>query len=213
MKKTVKTMLLLSLLLTLTTGCWNRHESDKVEYVLAAGIDINDRGQIVLTVLTPVLEEMKPSGGFKGEQKKTLSVAGNTTFEAARNYIKITGRKLFWAHLQVLLIGEQAAKTNTRQYLDFFSSDPELRGTANIAMVSGRALDLLESSPDISTLSSRYMKDLLLNTDLEGKSSKVLLTEFLRKLAEPIGGQPFMPILHLIEQNDYVKSIVGMKPY
>ncbi|OCT16282.1 hypothetical protein A8709_02275 [Paenibacillus pectinilyticus] len=206
-------MLLLIAILLLTTGCWNRQEADKIEYVLAAGIDLNDKGQIVLTVLTPVLEAMKPTSGLKGEQKKTLSVVGNTTFEAARSYIKIVGRKLYWSHLQVLIIGEEAAKTNVNHYLDFFSSDPELRGTAYIALAKGRALDMLESSPDITALSSNYLKDSITNTDLEGKSVKVHFTEFARKLAEPTGGQPFTSMLQLVEQSDYVKDTVGVKPY
>lgn len=206
-------LLLLSGMLILTTGCWNRQEADKIEYVLAAGIDLNDKGQIVLTVLTPVLEAMKPTSGLKGEQKKTLSVVGDTTFESARNYLQIVGRKLYWSHLQVLLIGEKAAKKNVQDYLDFFSSDPELRGTAYIALVKGRALDMLESTPDITAISSNYLKDSIKNTDLDGKSVKVHFTEFARKLAEPIGGQPYTSMLQLVEQADYVKNTVGVKPY
>lgn len=213
MNKLIRTALWLCVLLILTTGCWNRQESDKVEYVLAAGIDLNDKGQIVLTVLTPVLEALKPMSGLKGEQKKTLSVVGNTTFEAVRSYIKITGKKLYWSHLQMLLIGEAAAKTNARYYFDFFSSDPELRGTAFMATVKGRALDMLESSPDITALSSNYLKEIIKNSNLEGVASQVHLSEFARKLARPEGGQPFSPVLHLIDQAEYVKTIVGVKPY
>ncbi|NOU66934.1 Ger(x)C family spore germination protein [Paenibacillus sp. LMG 31461] len=212
LRRSVK-LLLLSGILILTTGCWNRQEADKIEYVLAAGIDLNDKGQIVLTVLTPVLEAMKPTSGLKGEQKKTLSVVGDTTFEAARSYLQIVGRKLYWSHLQVLLIGEKAARTNVRHYLDFFSSDPELRGTAYIALVKGRALDMLESTPDITAISSNYLKDSIKNTDLDGKSVKVHFTEFARKLAEPTGGQPYTSMLQLLEQADYVKNTVGVKPY
>ncbi|MGG1514147.1 Ger(x)C family spore germination protein [Paenibacillus oryzisoli] len=212
LRKTVLGFLLPALLL-LTTGCWNRHEADTVEYALAAGIDLNDKGQIVVTVLTPVLEAMKPSNNLKGEQKKTLSVSGPTTFEAIRNYVKITGRKLYWSHLQVLLIGEKAAKMNVRHYLDFFSLDPELRGTAYIAIVKGRALDLLESSPDIATISANYLRELIQHTDMEGNCAKVQFTEFARKFAQPTGGQPFSPIVHLIDQSDYVSQIVGIAPY
>ncbi|NQX63444.1 Ger(x)C family spore germination protein [Paenibacillus qinlingensis] len=213
MIRILRTLLSLGLLLSVITGCWNRQESDKVEYVLAAGIDLNDKGQIVLTVLTPVLEALKPMSGLKAEQKKTLSVVGNTTFEAVRSYIKITGKKLYWSHLQMLLIGESAAKTDARYYFDFFSSDPELRGTAYIATVKGRALDMLESSPDITALSSNYLKEIIKNSDLEGKAAMVYLSEFARKLAQPTGAQPFSPIIRLIDQSDYVKTIVGVEPY
>ncbi|OAS23750.1 Ger(x)C family spore germination protein [Paenibacillus oryzisoli] len=213
MNRILRTVLLLGFLLSITTGCWNRQEPDKVEYVLAAGIDLNDKGQIVLTVLTPVLEALKPMSGLQGEQKKTLSVVGNTTFEAVRAYIKITGKKLYWSHLQMLLIGESAAKTDARYYFDFFSADPELRGTAYIATVKGRALDMLESSPDITALSSNYLKEIITNSDLEGKAAKVHLSEFARKLAQPIGAQPFSSVLRLMDQSEYVKTVVGMKPY
>ncbi|MCD1258055.1 Ger(x)C family spore germination protein [Paenibacillus athensensis] len=197
----------------LLTGCWNQRESDTVEYVLAAGIDYNERGQIVLTVLTPVLPALKPLQGAKSEQKKTLSVAGNTTFEACDHYIQLTGRRLFWSHLQVLLIGEQAARKGVTGYLDFFSSNPELRGTANIAVVKGRALDILEASPDITENAATYLKALLGNMKQFGDSPQIEYTDFARALADPKGGQPYAPMVKLYQQSDFDRKQIGVPPY
>ncbi|MEI7025332.1 Ger(x)C family spore germination protein [Paenibacillus sp. y28] len=213
MSRRVKQLLLLLLVLLSAAGCWNRREAEKVEYVLAVGIDLNEQGQTVISVLTPVLEALKPQTGIKQEQSKTLSVSGSTTFEAIRNYLDITGKKLFWSHMQVLLIGEKAARADVLPMINFFSSDPELRGTATVAVVKGRALDILESNPDITSNPSDYLNDLLKNADLNAKSPKINYTTFSRLLTDPTGGQAFAPLVSVMDQNQYVRQIVGTAPY
>jgi|GEM_PF-3340233 len=206
--------MLISLVLTMvvTSGCWNSREAEDLEYVLGAGIDYNNKGQVVLTVLSPVLEAIKPHGAVASEQKKTLSVTGSNTFEAASNYFRLTGRKLFWSDLQVLLIGEEAAKRGVDRFLDFFAADPELRDTSYLAVVKGRALDMLEASPDISENSASYLKSLLSNSNYGGKNSVVIFNEFARMQASPTGKQPYAPMVRLYTQDQYMAEL-GIKPY
>jgi spore germination protein KC len=194
----------------LLTGCWNRVEAEQVDYVLAVGIDIAADGEIALTIQTPSLEALKPQGGVSLEKVKTISVKGKTTFEAVRNYINVGGRKLFWGHTQVYLIGEEAAKAGVEKYIDFFSADPELRGTSRMAVVKGKAKDVVESKTQITSLPARYINELIVKTNLSGKSPSVAFADFNRMLAEPTGGQPYLPLMELMEQSEYEKKLAGL---
>lgn len=208
MKRTGILLLLSSMLLA---GCWNRKEAEQVDYVLAVGIDMAPGGEIALTIQSPSLEALKPNGDAAQEKVKTLSVKGRTTFEAVRNYISISGKKLFWGHTQVYLIGEEAAKAGVEKYLDFFSADHELRGTSRMAVVKGLAKDLVESKTQLTSLPARYLSELILNSNINGKAPNILFSDFNRMLAEPTGGQPYLPVMQLMEQAEYDKKLAGLE--
>lgn len=197
-------------LCVLTTGCWNRREADQIDYVSAVGIDIATDGEISLTIQTPVLTAMKPKMGGSEEKFKTLSVKGKTVFEGIRNYIDVTGQKLFWGHTQMYIIGEEAARQGVEKFMDFFSADPELRGTSYIAVTKGNAKELLEAKPQFTAIPANYMSNLVRNAVLNGKSPTVMFSEFNRMLAEPTGSQPFLPVMDLMSQREYDLKHAGI---
>lgn len=200
----------LLLLPFLLSGCWNRKEADQIDYVLAVGIDKSTDGNITLTIQSPVLEALKPKSGGGQDKYKTLSVKGKTSFEGIRNYINITGQKLFWGHTQMYVIGEQAAKDGVEQYLDFFSADAELRGTSHISVVKGLAKDLMEAKLEFTPIPANYMSNLVKNSVINGKAPKVMFAEFNRMLAEPTGSQPYLPVMELMSQSSYDRNIAGI---
>ncbi|MDF2921975.1 MAG: hypothetical protein K0R57_889 [Paenibacillaceae bacterium] len=207
-----KRLSLLMLFLVLLTGCWNSRESDKIDYVFAVGIDLSEADEIILTIQTPVLEALKPNAPGGEKKYKTISVKGKTTFEGIRNYIDVTGQKLFWGHTQTYVIGEEAARKGVGRFLDFFSADPELRGTSYVAVCKGKAKDLLEANPQFTPIPATYMNNLVKNAVLNGKSPTVMFADFNRMLAEPTGSQPYLPLMELMTREEYDKkhaSILG----
>lgn len=200
------------LLLLLLSGCWSAKEANEIDYVMGVGVDKAEDGDIILTIQSPVLSALKAEkGGGDGDKYKSISVKGKTTFEAIRNYINAGGQKLFWGHIQVAIIGEQAAREGVDDFLDFFSSDPELRGTSLIAMVKGRAKEVMEARIDLTPIPSDYLSDLLTNSTINGKAPKVQLVDFNRMLTEPTGGQAFLPVMELMSQEVYDRKIAGIK--
>ncbi|MDF2937485.1 MAG: hypothetical protein K0Q90_2858 [Paenibacillaceae bacterium] len=199
--------LVLSLLLS---GCWSAKEANEIDYVMGVGVDRGDNGEIILTIQTPDLSALKAENSGSEEKYKSISVKGETTFEALRNYINVGGQKLFWGHIQVCVIGEKAARDGVEDFLDFFSSDPELRGTSQIALVKGKAKDVMEARVSLTPIPSDYLSNLLSNATVNGKSPKVQLVDFNRMLTEPEGSQPYLPIMELMSQADYDRRIAGL---
>ena len=76
----------------LFTGCWDYKEVD--EFIIVAGVAV-DKGDFQKYKLT--VETILVSGGASASiQSKTFSVEGDTMFNAARNFISVTGKKLYW---------------------------------------------------------------------------------------------------------------------
>ncbi|WP_274648916.1 Ger(x)C family spore germination protein [Paenibacillus humicola] len=194
-------------------GCWNMRESNNTDYAMAVGIDLNERGEVALTIQSPVLEAIKPQSQATEDTIKSLSTSGKTAFEAVRSYVEIMGVKVFWSHLKVLVISEDAARKGVDSYLDFFLSDPEMRNTAYVAIVKGRAKDLLESEPDITSIPANLLSNQLENANINSFAPSVRFNEFARSLTNPEGWQPFAPVVKRYEQSEYDRNIVGIAPY
>lgn len=198
------------LLVLLLSGCWSAKEANEIDYVLGVGVDKTDNGDIILTIQTPDLSALKPENAGSGEKYKSISARGATTFEALRNYVNVGGQKLFWGHIQICVIGEHAARDGVEDFLDFFSSDPELRGTSMIAIVKGLAKDVMEARVSLTPIPSDYLSNLLTNATVNGKAPKVQLVDFNRMLTEPVGSQPYLPLMELMSQAEYDKRIAKL---
>lgn len=198
------------LLVLLLSGCWSAKEANEIDYVMGVGVDKADNGDIILTIQTPDLSALKAENPGSGEKYRSISARGATTFEALRNYVNVGGQKLFWGHIQICVIGEHAARDGVEDFLDFFSSDPELRGTSMIAIVKGMAKDVMEARVSLTPIPSDYLSNLLTNATVNGKAPKVQLVDFNRMLTEPVGSQPYLPLMELMSQAEYDKRIAKL---
>jgi spore germination protein KC len=118
-------------------GCWNRRELESLSFVSAAGVDVDSStGLIHLTV-----HVLKPHAlGDAGQVEKGLVQVvstGRTVFEAVRNVIQQLPMRLFWAHNNALVIGEETARAGTALILDFFVRDGETRHDVAVMVAEG----------------------------------------------------------------------------
>ncbi|XQY93132.1 Ger(x)C family spore germination protein [Metabacillus sp. HB246100] len=122
LKKIVFIMMVFSLL----TGCWSRKELTDLAIVSAMGIDKVDE-QYILTV-----QVINP-GDIAGKTLttrvavSTYKVTGKSIIEAIRKLTKNAPRKLYFAHLRLLVIGEKLAREGISNSLELISRDHEFR--------------------------------------------------------------------------------------
>lgn len=201
------------LIMLILTSCWGRNEAQQLDYALAAGIDLTDQKEVVLTIQTTILESLKQNGGTQEiEHTKTISVKGRSTSEAVRKYSQMIGKKLFWSHLQIIIFGENAIKVGVEPYLSFFASDPRIRGTSHLAVVKGAAYDAIRLKPNFSGHPSYHLRDILKLGSFVGEYPVVNFSEFNRMLADPVGAEPYLPVIKLFPPGEFSESQVGKKP-
>ncbi|MEW9671775.1 Ger(x)C family spore germination protein [Ammoniphilus sp. 3BR4] len=147
MRKTAYLLSLAMICIMFLTGCWNRRELDQLAISLAMGID-KEGDQYVVThqVVNPSeVASSKGGGGGTATPVTMYQGKGKTVFEASRRVTKIVPRKIYAAHIRVLVIGEEFAKEGLAKALDFISRGQEFRTDFYIVLAKGgKAADALK---------------------------------------------------------------------
>ncbi len=135
--KVVATILTV-LLLSLATGCWNRRELNDLAVAVGLGIDKvgDDRYLVSAQVVEP--GEVAEKGGGGRAPVVLYSETGYTVMEAIRKMTTKSPRKIYAAHLRVLVIGEDLAREGIGEALDFMIREHELRTDFFVAIAKGR---------------------------------------------------------------------------
>jgi spore germination protein KC len=125
-KQKIGLLVILILLLNLLSGCWNRRELNELAIMVGMGIDKSEDQYIVTTqVVNPSSVSSKEAGG-RGSPVITFIEKGDTVFKTIRKITTTSPRKIYGAHLRVLVIGEELAKEGLSEILDFFLRDHEM---------------------------------------------------------------------------------------
>jgi len=123
-------------------GCWSARELNKLAIVMAVGIDKADEpGRYLVTaqIARPGTAASGVGGagataGGGDETVHTTYADGDTLFAAIRNLAQFASRRIYWAHNNVVVIGEDVAREDITPVLDFFARNPELRLRAWLAI-------------------------------------------------------------------------------
>ncbi|MEH7073519.1 Ger(x)C family spore germination protein [Neobacillus drentensis] len=125
--KMLSWLLIIILFVPILSGCWNRRELNELAIVAALAIDkTGDNYLVTAQVIDP--GQVSTNGGGGGRAPvTTYSEKGKHIFEAVRRMTTITPRKLYFSHLQMLVISEEVAREGMNNTLDFLTRDPEFR--------------------------------------------------------------------------------------
>ncbi|WP_107926866.1 Ger(x)C family spore germination protein [Lysinibacillus parviboronicapiens] len=128
----IKTLFLLCMLTLLLSGCWSKRELNELAIVVALGVDkVDDEYEISVQVVDPSeISTKQPSSGRS--PVVTYHAKGKTAFEAIRKMTTLTPRKAYFAHLQVVVLGEQLAADGINDTLDFIARDHEFRNDFDV---------------------------------------------------------------------------------
>ncbi|WP_405155153.1 Ger(x)C family spore germination protein [Paenibacillus sp. FSL K6-0108] len=110
MNKCLQLILSFAVLLPLLTGCWDRQELNELGIMLGLGVD-KDGEMIKVTAQVVVPNEVSSkSGGGKGTPVTQYQASAPTLFEAIQKLTQSSPRRIFMAHIRVMVIGEEYAR-------------------------------------------------------------------------------------------------------
>ncbi|WP_373231553.1 Ger(x)C family spore germination protein [Cohnella sp.] len=125
----------------LLTSCWNMRSLKDLAIIVVMGIDKapkNNEYQVSFQIVnTEAVAPGAKGGGGNVTPVTVYSGTGNTLFEAIRKSSQKVPRRLFFAHVQMLIIGESFAKEGINELFDFFERSHELRLTSTILVSRG----------------------------------------------------------------------------
>lgn len=159
----------------LNTGCWNYKEVDKFSIVAGIAIDKGENNQFKITA-----EIIQITGGKESKtSSKVITMEGKTMFDAVRNMISLSGKRLYWSHTKVIIVSKEIAKEGLIRVIDWYNRDSETREDVNILVSEGAsAQEILSSEATTEDVLSFVLSDILKNQVSLSKASKTDILEF-----------------------------------
>ncbi|AKL96010.1 spore germination protein KC [Clostridium aceticum] len=188
MQRTIIAIVFLVLIAVFASGCdpsiYGKAEIDKVEFIRVVAID-RTQGEhtgVRITITSKKAETgTREAGGGEPEVANTMSVEGETVFEAIRKFSTFTDKNLFFGHVEFILIGEDAAKEDVLKYLDFFVRDHELRLNAKVIVVrDGTAKEVIDTGNTSEHFISERLNILMDAIGANSLSAEVELVKLLQ---------------------------------
>ncbi|WP_416826307.1 Ger(x)C family spore germination protein [Ectobacillus polymachus] len=144
--KDIRFIIVLMLCSTLLTGCWNSRELSKLAIVSAIGVDKsanNNEYRVSFQVVNPSENAAGTTGGGGGKATPVhvVTETGSTLFEAIRKASRKVPRQLFFAHIRLVVIGEELAKEGISELFDLFERSREARLTTSILIARGTSAE------------------------------------------------------------------------
>ncbi|MBO0962288.1 Ger(x)C family spore germination protein [Neobacillus sp. MM2021_6] len=186
---TITTILCFSIL----SGCWNYREIEDLVVVGGVAIDKGKDGRIFLTVETIQME----AGAEHPTQSKSFTISGKTIFDAVRNEIALTGKRLYWSHNKAVIISQDIAKEGILEILDWFHRDSETRADINILVSKEKtAREILLGEPAPKEIVSLALEEMLKNQKSLNKAPVVKIWKVINEI-EASGIVTALPVVAL----------------
>lgn len=175
----------LSGVLLLTAGCWDLHELQSRNFILATAIDSADQGgrgpavtqvetytqsadskpfRLSLQILRLTAPSAQDNRGANASRTFVLSTTGKSMFEMGRDMLGQSSKALYYEHLQAVIISEEALKkSDLKTLLDFWQRDSEMRWRIKAFVTSGEARRFLDFIPPTGESGGIFLQGLVLN--------------------------------------------------
>ncbi|MED4462369.1 Ger(x)C family spore germination protein [Metabacillus fastidiosus] len=153
MKRKIVIFAIFIILLVLLTGCWNRRELNELAIAVGLGIDRQGDQYLVTVQIVNPGEIAAQKGGGRATPVLIYQETGDTVMEAFRRLTTVAPRKIYTAHLRMVVIGEKLAEEGFAETLDLLSRAREMRTDYYIAVAKDskaeNVLKILTSLEDI----------------------------------------------------------------
>lgn len=167
MCKKISVVWVLLLSFTLLTGCWDRIEINDIAFVAGAAFD-KEKDQYRVTIQFPLVSQLGGNGGggggTGGDKSWFLdSSTGTTIREADERQQRSVSRQLYFAHRQVMLVGEEMAKSGIAPIMDIVARMPQNRLTAYVIITKGAARDILNAEATVERIPAEMVRELTIS--------------------------------------------------
>lgn len=203
------------------SSCTGGREIQELGIVTSIGMDIEDDKVIVTCEVINTASGNTQSGSSTHSPKEVVFIQGEgtTVFEAIRDTTLIFDRKLFFSHINTLILGEEFAKKGIAEFLDLVLRDDEPRENMYILVAKGgKAYDIMGIKGDLSQSAGNYLHDILEDSRYNGKSLNITVAEYYRYYYE-VSNEPVIGIVQKREKrvideerkkNEPTKSILDV---
>lgn len=190
----MKKMIFIIPIIFLLTGCYNYREINELAIVSGVSIrKVDDEIELTTEVINPKKEQDASSG----EEPEFIiyTSRAKSVQEAIRKMIKESPRKMYGAHIEILVIDEGIAREYLMDILDFFARDPEIRSEFKVLV--GKSDDILKITTPLEKISSENILNSLENNNKYlGFANVVTYHELISNVLNP-NIELVLPVLNM----------------
>ncbi|WP_236013207.1 Ger(x)C family spore germination protein [Paenibacillus glycanilyticus] len=212
----IRKIVLLFIAMTLVlpiAGCWDRRELNELAISVALGIDkFGSQYQAVVQVVQPG-EVASQKGGVKAMTPVTVFKAeGATIFEAIRKMTTVSSRKIYAAHLRIIVIGEELAREGIGDALDILSRDYEVRADSFLLISKGTtASHILEILTPLEKIpANKIFESIQTSEKVWAPVNSVTLDNFINDIVSK-GKNPVISGIKISGYNERARSAENLK--
>lgn len=194
------------------TGCYDYQELNNRAIISGAAIDYQNQN---FNVTLEVLNNKKSSGSSKEDTSdKTYYIegTGKSISEAFLDCNSKISKDPYYAHLKVLVIGEEVAKEKMEQIFDYFIREPSIRNIFLPVVASGNsAKDIIMTTSKENPVASQAIQTMIENNKTANsvnvqKDYEKFLDEILDKYIDS-----YLNTVTKNENNIYINGIASFK--
>jgi spore germination protein KC len=197
MKKRVSLIIFVIFITVLFSGCWDYREIDKLSIVTGVAIDRTENGKYRMTFEIVDTQE----GGIEKQIKsKLIESEGASLFEAIRNSLRISSPRLYFGHMNIVVISEQIAREGVIDIVDVLSRDAEPRLNVDLMVSKEKtANEILSSQSTTEAIRAFEIEQMLDASEADlSKSPRTRVYQFINDL--PCEGiAPVLPALKVVQ--------------
>lgn len=146
----------------LLVGCWGGLEIDQLAFVNAMGVDKDENGlKLTVHIIVAGNGGGEDGGGGGSAPVWVTYVRGNSLSEALFNLSGNVSKRLFFAHTNVVILGEEFAREGINEVIDWLSRERQVRDGVRLAVARGTAEDILMIEPKITQLPGEHLNEVL----------------------------------------------------
>ncbi len=171
--------------ITTLSGCWSKKELTDLAFIIAVGLDKTTDGKYVATfqVVNPgnIAGATQQGGGSGGLPVTLYTSTGDNLVEANRKGSKKISRLLYYAHTNLVVIGEELAKEGISDVFDVVERNPQFRTTATVVIAHHRtAEEILKVLTPIDKIpANKIIKTLQFTEKVWGQNMEVHAGEII----------------------------------
>ena len=144
MRRTKCVIVAVILVATLFSGCNVREDQLKdMALAQALGIDFKDESYNVSFMIYDLSKNRGSSAELSGALTKVFKGGGESVPYAITNLTTLIGKKPYYSHNRVVIVGEEMAKDGLQTVFDFLYRNAEMRPYVLVAIARGEAQEIL----------------------------------------------------------------------
>ncbi|MBU3143166.1 Ger(x)C family spore germination protein [Clostridium sp. CF012] len=201
----------------LLTGCWDKVEIDRLNFIAAIAIDPGEdiakekelkginpeepfaEGKIKKMNVTYGFPDMSMVGAGKSgsAEEKYINTEAYSMEDASSEAMAKSSRDIYMGHTKLLILSSNLLeyKDTVKEVVDYLQRNPNINRMMDIVVSDGKAEDYIKFKPMTENSTQYYISGLMANSKKNSRIMSINLNEFLILLSE--NGNVLLPRITL----------------